>query len=60
MNLKKQYGGWPGGAAVKFVRSAWAAWGSQFSILGADMAQLGKPCRGRHPTYKVEEDRHGC
>ena len=24
------------------------------------MALLGKPCRGRHPTYKVEEDEHGC
>ena len=20
----------------------------------------GKPCCGRHPTYKVEEDGHGC
>ena len=28
-------------------------------ILGADMAPLGKPCCGRHPTYKVEEDGHG-
>ena len=24
------------------------------------MAPLGKPCCGRHPTYKVEEDGHGC
>ena len=23
-------------------------------------ALLGKPCSGRHPTYKVEEDGHGC
>ena len=29
-------------------------------ILGADMAPLGKPCCGRRPTYKVEEDGHGC
>ena len=29
-------------------------------ILGADMASLGKPRHGRHPTYKVDEDGHGC
>ena len=29
------------------------------SIPGADTAPLGKPCCGRHPTYKVEEDGHG-
>ena len=30
-------------------------------IPGADMAPHGKPCCGRHPTYKkVEEDGHGC
>ena len=27
---------------------------------GADMAPLGTPCCGRRPTYKVEEDGHGC
>ena len=28
---------------------------------GADMAPHGKtPCCGRRPTYKVEEDGHGC
>ena len=27
---------------------------------GEDMAPLGKPCCGRCPTYKVEEDGHGC
>ena len=27
---------------------------------GADMAPLGTPCCGRLPTYKVEEDGHGC
>ena len=27
---------------------------------GADMAPLVKPCYGRHPTYKVEEDGHRC
>ena len=27
---------------------------------GADVALLGMPCCGRRPTYKVEEDGHGC
>ena len=52
--------GWPNGAAVKFARSTLAAWGSPVQILGADVALLGKPCCGRHPTYKVEEDGHRC
>ena len=29
-------------------------------IPGADMTPLGMPCCGRCPTYKVEEDGHGC
>ena len=44
----------PGGAAVKFTRSALVAQGSPVRIPGTDMALLGKPCCGRHPTYKVE------
>ena len=52
--------GQPGGAVVKFARSALAAWGSPVWIPGVDMALLGMPCCGRHPTYKVEEDGHGC
>ena len=27
---------------------------------GVDNAPLGMPCCGRQPTYKVEEDGHGC
>ena len=53
-------GAWPGGTAVKCTRSTLAAWGSPVQILGADMALLGEPCSSRHPTYKVEEDGHGC
>ena len=47
-------------AAVKCAHSASAAQGSLFWIPGADMAPLGEPCCGRRPTYKIEEDGHGC
>ena len=58
--INKWNGGRPGGAAVKLAHSTLAARGSPVQILGADMALLGKPCCGRRPTYKVEEDGHGC
>ena len=41
---------------VKFTHSTSAAWGSPVWISGEDMAPLIKPCCGRHPTYKREED----
>ena len=56
----KKFRGQPGGAAIKCTRSTLAARGSLVQIPGTDMAPLGKPCCGRHPTYNVEEDGHGC
>ena len=50
----------PGGSVVKYARSTSADWGSLVQIRGTDMAQLGKPCYGRHPTYNMGEDGHGC
>ena len=49
-----------GGAVVKCTRSASVGRGSPVRIPGADMAPFGKPCCGRHLTYTVEEDGHGC
>ena len=54
------YRGQPGGAAVKSACSALLAQGSLAQIPGVDMAPLDKPHCGRRPTYKVEEDGHGC
>ena len=58
--MKNSYRGQPGGAAVKVARSDSVAQGSWVWIPGANMAPLVKPRCGRGPTYKVEEDRHGC
>ena len=57
---KNKPGGQPDGAAVKFARSALVAQGLLVRIPGGDMAPLGTPRCGRRPTYKVEEDGHGC
>ena len=56
----RMLGGQPGDAVVKCARSALAARGLPVRIRGADMALLGKPCYGRRPTYKGEEDGRGC
>ena len=58
--LKSYLGDLPSGVAVKFMRSASVAQGSPVQIPGTDLHTAGKPCCGRHPTYKVEEDGHGC
>ena len=52
--------GQSGGTAVKLACSASAAQGLPVRIPSGDLAPCGKPCCGRHPTYKVEEDGHGC
>ncbi len=57
---KTELGGRHRGEAVKCENSTSAAQGSLVQIPGADMTLLGKPCCGRHPTYKVEEGGHGC
>ena len=61
-NQKQEDRGQPSGAVVKCTHSASTAQGSlvRIPIPGADMALLGMPCCGRRPTYKVEEDGHGC
>ena len=58
--LKKAVRGPPGGAVVKCAHSISAARGLLVRIPGEDMAPFGMPCCGSHPTYKVEEDGHGC
>ena len=50
MSNRTKNRGWPGGAVVKCARSASAAWGLLVQMLGEDVAPLGTPCCGRHPT----------
>ena len=50
----------PGGAVVKCTHSTSGGPGLPVRIPDMDMAPLGTPCCGRHPTYKAEEDGHGC
>ena len=52
--FKIKFWGQPGGAVVKFARSTSQRPG---------VRQFGSrvwTCCGRHPTYKAEEDGHGC
>ena len=60
--LKRQDRGRPGGAAVKCARSAsWRRPGvRRFGSLCGPGTAWQKPCCGRSPIYKVEEDGHGC
>ena len=51
--------GWPGGTLVKFMHSNSVAGGCQFRSWVQTYAPLIKPCCGKHPTYKVEEDERG-
>ena len=60
ISIKNTRGARPVAQLVKCTCSASAAQGSPVRIPGGDMAVLGKPCCGRHPTYKVEDDGHGC
>ena len=56
----RQYRGWPAGAVVKFARSVSAARVCQFVSWVQTYTSLIKPCCDRCPTYKREEDGHGC
>ena len=56
----RQGWGQPGAIAVKFACSALAARGSLVRILGADLRTAHQAMLWRRPTYKVEEDGHGC
>ena len=49
--LKNALGGW------QFVCSASVRW---FRSQAQIYAPLTKPCCGRHPTYKAEEEGHEC
>ena len=46
--------------AVQQLSAHVLLWRPRVRIPGADVALLGMPCCGRHLTYKVEEDGHGC
>ena len=58
--IEGNQGGWPLGTAVMFTRSTLAAWGSPVQIPGMDIRTTCPVMLWRHPTYKAEEDGHGC
>ena len=48
--------GWPSGVVVIFAHSASVARGLPAGSQVQIYMLLIKPCCGRHPTYKIEED----
>ena len=52
--------GWPSGVAVKFSHSAQQPQVHRFGFQVRTNVPLVKPCYGRCPTYKIEEDGHRC
>ena len=55
---------WTGaGPEVQWLSLHTPLWWPRARCFGSQVrtyAPLSKPCCGRHPTYKVEEDGHGC
>ena len=61
LSLKNIFRGWPGVTVVKFMPFASAAQGLLVQILGVDLCAAYQALLWqRRPTYKVEEDGHGC
>ena len=59
--LKRAARDQPGCTAVKFTLvPLWRPRVLQFRSWVQTYTLFFKPCCGRHPTYKVEEDGHGC
>ena len=59
-HFKNHSWGQSGGTAVKCTSSALVAWVPWFGSWVPTYKPLVKACCGRRPTYKVEEDGHGC
>ena len=51
-NQSKDHRGWPGGIVVRFMHSAFMAWGSHVRIPGVDLHIVHQAMLWRHPTYK--------
>ena len=58
--LKGVDGFWSGGVVVEFTHSTSVAWGSCIRILGVDLPTAHQAMLWPCPTYKTEEDGHGC
>ena len=59
-NKKNCVEGQPSGVVVKFVDSSLVAQGLQVQMPGADLHTTHQAMLWRCPTYKIEEDWHGC